>query len=270
MNARPAHVSGGKMLTMTGFMSIIVLFVAYSRYQDPGLLTPDSIDVIIRIANIFYILLAVSFGAIAYGMYRYHRAKKDDGNGLAATIASVTWGPKSRRIWAVTFVVYGVFFSLSSGTLVYQPEVSFSFHYGAEVPSWFISPCCADPGYMPVIIVYITDNVGLQIIPINLVLQVTVSYLVALNIALAAAAITVSRKSRSVGTLGAVTGMFVACPTCAGTLLSLFLGTAGGITAAAVLAQLQTAFIAVSIPVLLATPFVIAKKLQDARRCSTG
>ena len=257
------------MLIITGFVSMAVLFIVYSRYQDPQLLTPESIDIVIRIANVFYVLLIFSFGAIAYGMYVYHRQKAAGGPGLVATIASATWNPKSRRIWAVTFVVYGTFFSMSSGTLVYQPEVSFSVHYGAEVPSWFISPCCGEPGYMPTVIVYVTDNVGLQIIPINMVLQITVSYLVALNVSLAAAAITVSRKSKSIGTLGAVTGMFIACPTCAGTLLSLFIGTASGIAIAAVLVQLQTAFIAISIPVLLATPFILAKKLEGTKLCNT-
>ena len=47
---------------------------------------------------------------------------------------------------------YGIFFSLVSGTLVYQPEVNFVTHYGATIPSGFIAPCCDGPGYMPKII----------------------------------------------------------------------------------------------------------------------
>jgi hypothetical protein len=65
-------------------------------------------------------------------------------------------------------------------------------------------------------------------------------------------------------TIGAMTGLFIACPTCAGTFLSIFIGTASGIALSIALTQLQTLFIAVSIPVLLVTPFVMAKKLRNS------
>ncbi len=255
----------GRPLVIVGFVTIAALFVVYSRYQDPGLLTPESIEVIVRIAYAFYVLFFMALGAIAYGMYVHHKQKiAENHKGLTTIIALATWNPKSRRIWAMTFAVYGIFFSLSSGTLVYQPDVVFSEAYGVQVPSGFMAPCCDDPGYMPTIIIYLTEHVGLQIVPINLLLQIIVSYLVALNMALAVTAITVSRKSRGVGTIGAATGLFIACPTCAGTFLSLFLGTVTGLGVAFVITQLQTIFIAVTIPVLLATPFIIARKLQNA------
>jgi len=262
-DARSKH--RGKPLVIAGFVTIAVLFVMYSRYQNPELLTPESIGAIMRIAYAFYILFFLALGAIAYGMHSYHRQKiTENRGGLTATIALATWNSRSRRIWVATFVTYGMFFSLSSGTLIYQPEVVFSEAYGAEIPSGFMAPCCDNPGYMPTIIVYLTEHAGLQIVPINLLLQIVVSYLVALNMSLAVTAIELSRKSRSVGTVGAATGLFIACPTCAGTFLSLFLGTASGIGAAFVITQLQTLFIAVTIPILLATPFIIAKKLQNS------
>ena len=255
----------GKHLIIIGFVSIAILFLVYSRYQNPELLTPEAIEPLLRIANAFYVILLLALGAIAYGLYIYHKQKIEEGRkDLTTIIALSTWNSKSRKIWLVTFIVYGIFFSLSSGTLLYMPEVSFSYHYGATIPSGFIAPCCDNPGYMPTIIVYLTDHIGLQVIPVNLVLQIIVSYLVALNMSLAITAISISRKSRSIGTLGATTGLFIACPTCAGTFLSLFIGTASGISAAIVLTQLQTLFIAISIPILLATPFIIAKKLRNA------
>ncbi len=255
----------GMPLVVVGLAAIAALFVMYSRYQDPALLTPESIEAIMRIAYAFYVLFFLALGAVAYGMYIHHRQKiTENHRGLTATIALATWNPRSRKIWAATFAVYGTFFSLSSGTLVYQPEVVFSEAYGAQIPSGFVAPCCGEPGYMPTVIIYLTEHVGLQIVPINLLLQIAVSYLVALNMALAVVAISLSRKSRSMGAIGAATGLFIACPTCAGTFLSLFLGTVTGLGAAFVIAQLQTAFIAVTIPVLLATPFIIAKRLQNA------
>ena len=117
---------------------------------------------------------------------------------------------------------------------------------------------------MPKIIVYLTEHVGLQIIPINLILQVIVSYLVAVNSSIAINAYTMSKKSRSASTIGAATGLFIACPTCAGTFLSIFIGTASGIGLSILLTQLQTLFIGLSIPILIVTPYIMAKKLQNS------
>ncbi|MFQ5475880.1 MAG: hypothetical protein ACE5DT_02490 [Nitrosopumilus sp.] len=262
----------GKKLIVLGFVTIAILFLLYHRYQDPELLTPSAFDSIQRIAYGFYIILVASFGAIAFGMYQYHKKKVETkGKDLSTIIALTTWNSKSRKIFVATFIGYGIFFSLVSGTLVYQPEVNFAIHYGAEIPSGFIAPCCDNPGYMPKIIVYLTEHVGLQIIPINLVLQVIVSYLVGLNASIAANAYTISKKGRGVSTIGAATGLFIACPTCAGTFLSIFIGTASGIALSIALTQMQTLFIAISIPVLLITPYVMAKKLQNADgSCKVG
>lgn len=255
----------GKKLIVLGFATIAIIFLIYSRYQDPELLTPSAIDSIQRIAYGFYITLAASFGAIAFGMYRYHKEKVEiNGKDLSTIIALVTWNSKSRKIFVITFIGYGIFFSLVSGTLVYQPEVNFAIHYGAAIPSGFIAPCCDGPGYMPKIIIYLTEHVGLQIIPINLVLQVTVSYLVGLNTAIAVSAFTISKKGRGMSTVGAIIGLFIACPTCAGSFLSIFIGTASGIALSIALAQMQTLFIAISIPVLLVTPYILAKKLRNS------
>lgn len=255
----------GKKLIVLGFLTIGIVFYLYNRYQNPELLTPSAIEPIERIAYGFYIILVASFGAIAFGMYRYHKEKvKNRGKDLSTIIALTTWNSKSRKIFVVTFIVYGIFFSLISGTLVYQPEVNFAIHYGATIPSGFIAPCCDAPGYMPKIIVYLTEHVGLQIIPINLVLQIIVSYLVGLNMAIAVNAYTISKKGRGLSTIGAATGLFIACPTCAGTFLSIFIGTASGIALSIALAQLQTVFIAISIPILLVTPYLMAKKLQNS------
>ncbi len=254
----------GKKLIVLGFAVMAIMFVIYARYQNPEVFTPDAVNAIQRIAYGFYIILLASFGAIAYGLYRYHEEKaRRKGKDILTIIAVTTWNKKARKIFVTTFIGYGIFFSLVSGTLVYQPEVNFITHYGATIPSGFVSPCCDEPGYMPKIIVYLTEHVGLQIIPINLVLQVVVSYLVGLNTSIAVSAYTISKKGRGVSGIGAAAGLFIACPTCAGTFLSVFIGTASGIALSVALTQLQTAFIAISIPVLLVTPIIMARKLRN-------
>jgi len=265
MNEQSNDINKGKRIIVIGFVIIGILFLVYGRYQDPEVFTPSALEPIQRIALGFYITLIAAFGAIALGMYRYHKGKvQNNGKDLSTIIAIVTWNSKSRKIFVTVFIVYGIFFSLISGTLIYQPEVNFVTHYGATIPSGFIAPCCDDPGYMPKIIVYLTEHIGLQIIPINLVLQIMVSYLVGLNASIAISAYKISKKGRGASTIGAAAGLFIACPTCAGTFLSIFIGTASGIALSIVLSQMQTLFIAVSIPVLIITPYVMAKKLRNS------
>ena len=255
---------GGKKFIVLGVVAMAIIFTIYTRYQNSELFTPDSIDAIQRIAYGFYIILFAAFGAITYGIYLYQKEKiEKKGKDILTIIAISISNTRSRKVFVVTFIVYGAFFSLVSGTLVYQPEVNFVTHYGATIPSGFVSPCCDNPGYMPKIIIYLTEHVGLQIIPINLVLQVIVSYLVGLNTSIAVMAYAISKKRSGISTIGAATGLFIACPTCAGTFLSIFIGTASGITLSIALVQLQTVFIAISIPVLLVTPFVMARKLRN-------
>ncbi len=255
----------GKKLIIIGFTSIAILFLLYGRYQDPEVFTPSALESIQRIALGFYITIIISFGGIAFGMYKYHKSKVENkGKDILTIIAITTYNSKSRKIFIAIFITYGIFFSLVSGTLVYQPEINFVTHYGATIPSGFIAPCCDGPGYMPKIIIYLTEHVGLQIIPINLILQIIVSYLVALNASIAINAYAISKKGRGMSSVGAATGLFIACPTCAGTFLSLFIGTASGIGLSVVLTQLQTLFIALSIPILIITPYIMAKKLQNS------
>ena len=250
-----------KKLIVLGFISIVVLFIIYARFENPGI-TPDAVSSIERLSISFYILLTLSFGIIGIGLRKYQRKSAATGNRTAISmICSSTISKNSLKVFIITFVLYGFFFSMTSGILVYQPEVIFSYHYGAEIPSAHIAPCCGPVGYMPKIIGYVTEHVGLQIIPINLVLQVTVSYLVATNTALAVNAISITKKSGGLGSIGAATGLFIACPTCIGSFLSLFVGATSVVAFTIAVTELQTLFIAITIPILILTPFIISRKV---------
>jgi len=249
-------------IMIIGFIVIGIIFVLYSNIDDFSI-TTDSIQAVERLAIGFYTVLLMSFGAIGYGIYRYHQRKSmENTTSVLTTIAKVTMNPKSKKIFVLTFITYGIFFSLTAGLIVYQPDVMVSYHYDAIVPSAHMNVCCGEPGYMPTIIVYVTEHVGLQIIPINLMLVITVSYLVGLNTALAVKAISITKNSGSLTGIGAATGLFVACPTCVSTFFALFIGSTSAIAFTVILTQLQTLFVGITIPVLLLTPIIIAKKIQ--------
>ena len=249
-------------MIIVGFVSIAISFLIYSRYDYDAAITPNAVPFLERLAVGMYLVLFLSFGAIAYGLYRFYKAKiVQSDRSISSIIANAINNKRSKRVFVASAIGYGIFFSLTSGILVYQPEVIFSQHYGAQVPSVHITACCGPAGYMPSIVGYITEHVGFKIIPVNLILQIVVSFLVGLNFALASKAFSIYKKEGSMGSFGAVTGLFIACPTCAGTLLSFIMGTSAGAFTIA-LTQLQTVFIAISIPVLLATPVIITRNIR--------
>jgi len=249
-------------MIIVGFASIAISFLIYSKYDYNAVITPGAVPFLERMALGMYIVFFLSFGAIGYGLYRFYQAKiaKSD-NSISSIIANSINNKRSKQIFVVSAIGYGIFFSLTSGILVYQPEVIFSEHYGLKIPSAYITPCCGPPGYMPSIVAAFTEHVGMKIIPINLVLQVTVVFLVGLNFAIASKAFLIYKKEGGMGTFGAVTGLFVACPACAGTLLTALVGAGAG-AFTIVITQLQTVFIALSIPVLLVTPVIMARNIR--------
>ena len=259
---KPKTKTNDRAFIIIGFVVIGIIFVLYSNTNGFSI-TADSVQAIERLAIGFYAILLMSFGTIGYGIYRYHQRKAmENTNGILTIIAKTTMNSKSRKIFVATFIAYGMFFSLTSGLIVYQPDVIFSHHYDAVVPSAHMNVCCGEPGYMPTIIVYITEHIGLQIIPINLVLVVVVSYLVGLNTALAIKAISMTKRSGGLTSIGATTGLFIACPTCVSTFFAIFIGSSSAVTFTVILTQLQTLFVGITIPILLLTPILIAKKMQ--------
>ena len=116
---------------------------------------------------------------------------------------------------------------------------------------------------MPKFVAYLTEHIGIQIIPLNLVLQITVSYLVAANTSLAVNAISIAKKTGGLGAIGATTGLFIACPTCVGSFLSLFVGATSAVAFTIAISELQTLFIAITIPILILAPLILARKISN-------
>lgn len=257
-----------KALIIVGFVAILVSFLAYTK-NDSVSVTPAAIPALQRLAVATYIILFMSFGAIGWGLYRLFKTKITAGdNSISSTIASAINNKRSKQIFIASAIGYGLFFALTSGIILYKPEINAS-DYGFPVPHAEIAPCCDPPGYMPMILAFFTEHVGLQIIPLNLVLLVIVSFLVGLNFALSSRTFALARNGRSLGTFGAITGLFVGCPTCAGTAFTMLFGLGAGATSVTLFltsfeAQLQTIFIAISIPVLLVTPLIMARNIRKS------
>ena len=270
----------GFRVFFVGFFSLVIAFLIYSRLTMPSseLLRVES-DELIRLAYGMLAITAASIAAMLYGAYIIFRSEQirtalDSTDSLISFITGAFSGRDYWKMLIVAAICYGIFFGFLSQILVYRPDVSFT-EKGIKVPSFDLIPCCAAPGYMPMLTVYITDHFLILIIPINVILATIVSLLVGFNVALSVFAFRLKKslqtKTSLAAGIGATSGLFVGCPTCAGSLISALLGIgvagAGG-TSASVLAPFQTLFIAASIPALIVAPFLTARSIKSASSCN--
>ena len=56
----------GKKIIIIGFVSIVILFLIYGRYQDPEVFTPSALESIQRIALGLYITMITAIGGIGF------------------------------------------------------------------------------------------------------------------------------------------------------------------------------------------------------------
>jgi len=181
---------------------------------------------------------------------------------------------KRRYSWLLLLsgLVYGIFYALASGIMVFQPAWNLSEVYHVGIPSLAVATCCGPVGETPELVVYVTQHLGLNLVPINLLLLFSISWLVGLNASFAVFAL--SFRTRNIGLgwfggIGAFIGLFTSCPTCAGLALIAMLGGTGILSAALFLGPLQTLFVGLSVPILVATPVLSARSMQnlETRAC---
>ncbi|HEX6067977.1 MAG TPA: hypothetical protein VFZ05_04175 [Nitrososphaera sp.] len=265
--------SGYRML-FVGAFSLAIAFIIYSSLSGTsGAVQAQDLT---GMAYAMLAITAASMAAATYGAYRIFRAEQVRLAGGSSLMSFVTGAFSDKRYWkiaAIAAIGYGIFFGFLSQILVVRPDVSFS-EQGIAVPSAEMIPCCGAPGYMPMFTIYFTDHFLLLIIPVNVILAAVVSMMVGFNIALSAFAYrlrkTVQTNMSIVGGLGATTGLFVGCPTCAGSLLSAVLGfgVIGVGASTSALAPFQTLFISASLPALAIAPLLLARSIRSISRCS--
>jgi hypothetical protein len=271
----------GFRVFFVGFFSLIIAFIIYSRLTMPSseLLRVESHQ-LTGLAWGMLAITAASMASMAYGAYVIFRSeyiRTALGPTNNSLISYITRAFSDRNYWKIMIVAaisYGIFFGFLSQILVYRADVSFT-ETGIEVPSLDLIPCCAAPGYMPMVTLYLTDHFLILIIPLNVILATIVSLLVGFNVALSIFAFRLKKslqtKTSLAAGIGATSGLFVGCPTCAGSLISALLGigiTGAGGTSASVLAPFQTLFIAASIPALVVAPFLTARSIRSASSCN--
>jgi len=178
-------------------------------------------------------------------------------------IAKVLNQEKYKRIMIAATLLYGLFFAIVSGTVVYRPMENFAQEYLIQAPSAVIAVCCGSIGLIPVLTVFLTNQVGLLVIPANILILAAVSVLVGLNATL----IVCEYHNRPRGAsgrwllgLGAFTGLFTACPTCAGLFFSA-LAVGLGSSALIIVPSTQPYFVVGTILVLIGGAYLSTRML---------
>jgi hypothetical protein len=256
----------GFRIAVIGLFSLVLAFIIYSRLTTPS---EHTTMIIPELKNLAYAILAITFASLAsigYGIYRILKAQQQAVNTGSTLfhIAKVFSDNKYLKIMVISSIGYGLIFGFLSQIFIYNHNISFR-EQGILVPSVNIVPCCNIPGYVPMFTAYLTDHFLVLLIPINIILAITVSVLVGFNIALSVYTLKLTRMSKNnvsfMQSIGLTGGLFVGCPTCAGSIFSTLLGFSAGTTIAA-LALFQTLFIAVTIPALIIAPFLIIHKIR--------
>ena len=208
--------------------------------------------------------LVVVFLGLTYLLRTMRVAQR--ASSIVVTISGILSQKRFAWIFAAAALAYGFVFAAVSSTIVYQPGASFSATYGVQVPSILSVVCCGPVGQMPQFVIYLTQQFAILLIPVNVVLLFLVSWLVGLNTSVAAFVYwnrPVTVGGRWIGGLGAIVGLFTACPTCAGFFLLTMLGLSGAVSLALTLASLQGLFILAGIPMLVVAPLLTIRKIGN-------
>jgi hypothetical protein len=288
-------------ISLFATFAIVLVFALYGYIISPlhiGIISSKTIQSVSTLGMAVLLFLVGSLVLIGYSLYRICLAEKmkvqssinvktgyNNGLFLPIVVDIITQTKRYRLVFIIVLLAYALLFAFISQMIIFRPYVSFSHVYQVTIPSWIITPCCNLPGLVPTFTAYISDSLIVFIIPINLILTVVLSTLVSVNTTLA---LYVFQNSRSKSTknnsccfsgIGAATGLFTACPTCAGTFFFTIVGTiisaagasstlsaaaAPAAAAAAALAPFQILFIMISIAVLLVSSYVTINSIKKS------
>jgi hypothetical protein len=194
---------------------------------------------------------------------------------------------KSAVFFVPVAVFYGLFYAIITSTLIIHLEGGISHISGIEEFPSIIMMQYGPAGYTPAMSIYLSDYIGILIIPINLITIIIISALVGLNAVSSAYTLKSyrSEKKRKVtadvmngpknGTrflsmLGATTSLFAVCPTCTSFYLFNILAGSLATTIASFTVTYYELFLSLSVPLLIIAPFINAINIKKMKMDIAG
>jgi hypothetical protein len=287
----PMNYKKGIYLSVFSLISLLLIFYFYSLVSSPGK------SVFINQSLYFFgqIVLLSFFACILLfllGVKKTFFSERYYDSNPSKLIFHVQISFKSRyyrSIFIITTVFYFLFFGFLSNFFVifnndgtvfslFPATTNHQAHQGMNMtkdnamnmtkdnvyyPKYNLIICCNFIGYVPMLILSVNSNFSFLLIPMNFLLGLVISILVGLNLTLN---VYILKRIRSMkiskrnfyGLLGMSSGLFVGCPTCAG---SFFYSLAGfsSLIAFSYLSLYQIVFILISIPLLLISLIALSK-----------
>lgn len=263
--------SSGMLDVLAGLVLTFGVLALYFLYSwSFTILTNEVLHVLKIFSYLTFILMLLGIVVSISGFWQILKAGRKGINQyvqppLVSVLAAILGERKYVAVMVLVSTGYGFIFAMISSVIIYRPSENFAVEYFAAIPSVVPVVCCDRFGFIPVFSVYLTEHLGLLIIPANLLILIAVSSLVGLNVVLAAHAVAHRPKhlhAQWLGGLGAIVGLFTGCPTCAGLFLANMIQQTGGIAIASGLATYQPVFVAITVPLLLASAYLSIQTLR--------
>jgi hypothetical protein len=281
------------------FLGISVLTLDFFLYSSllPSTISQDKLKQIEATAYAFYALFASALLTVGYGIHAlifrvYGKmpsplpdVKKSVRSPLILAVVSIFKMAiaimTDRRYYKYFWIIgagYGIVYGIVSGLLILHQK-GFVADYGVDVPSITIMSY-GPTGYVPALAIYATDNIGMFIVPLNLLVIIIISALVGFNGALTVYAVrkrlegslmTKSRPYSLVNLAASMLALFAVCPTCASFYIFAVLAGSLAPSIAAFTVAFYTLFLGISIPLLIGSSLVTLYgicKMQDTKTCS--
>jgi hypothetical protein len=281
------------------FLGIALVAVNFFLYPSllPSTISQDKLKQIEATAYAFYALFATGLSIIGFGIYSLifriqdkaqqpaspSQVEKGSGVPLILTVGSMFRTAitilAERRYYKYFWTIgagYGIVYGIVSGLLIFHQR-GFMADYGVDIPSTTIMTY-GPVGYVPTLAIYLTNNVGLFIIPINLLVIIIISALVGFNGALTVYAIKKRRqlalvtkpgRYSLVNLAGSALALFAVCPTCASFYIFAVLAGSLAPSIAAFTVAFYTMFLGISIPLLIGSSLVTLYGIHKTENIKT-
>ena len=291
---------------LIGTVLFFILY-SYSRLTTPGVEVFLSDSLYSLAATVLIAYLACLF-LLYLSIHRYYFSRsrtENDPQNLLYYLQSPFRSTKYKLILVISCLIYFVFFGFVSNVFIYFVDENTVFsifpipspghlshetngshttsHHQSEsessnqhtdqirsiaYPTYNLIICCNYIGYLPMLILQLSESISILIIPLNLIIGITLSILVGLNVTLNIFILSKNRTAEMsrrnlFGIVGISTGLFVGCPTCTGSLFYSLVGLSSTVLFSS-LNIYQILFVVISIPMLFASLFLMMNVLRKS------
>ncbi len=298
------YKNGIAIPSLIGTVLFIILY-SYSRLTSPGVEVFLSDSLYSLAASVLVAYLACLF-LFYLSIYKYYFSKskiENNPQNLLYHLQSPFKFTKYKLIFVISSLVYFVFFGFLSNIFIYFVDENTVFsiypippsdhlphelngahttdhHQNAseteslnadfvssiDYPTYKLIICCNYIGYLPMLILQLNESLSILIIPLNLIIGITLSILVGLNVTLNIYILSKNRmvrmsKKNLFGAVGISTGLFVGCPTCTGSLFYSLVGFSSMVLLSS-LNFYQILFVLISIPMLFGSLILMMNILR--------